>query len=282
MTAILLITLSAALHAAWNYAVRRHGSARAATALLVMGSVAITLPLALAFSGTGWQRTLPWGLCAGLGEAAYFFTLGRALEIGPLAAVYTVSRGSSMLLVWPASHLLLGEGLGLRAAGAVATLILGLWLLAPTQGAPGATSSRAGYLWALACGLCIAAFQLIYKGAVDTGSNPLQLFTVSMATSLPLLLLGLRAGPSRRSALRETLRVRPGLLVFGSVALTASFLLSLFVLQSHGAAWVMTLRNSSVAFAQLFGWALLGERPTIRAGAGVALVFADAVLLGTG
>jgi drug/metabolite transporter (DMT)-like permease len=278
MQAVLLITLSAALHAAWNYAVRRHGSVRAATAILVMGSVAITLPLALAFSGAGWGRALPWGVLAGLGEAAYFFTLGRALEIGPLAAVYTVSRGSSMLLVWPASHLLMGEPIGLRAVGAVAALILGLWLLAPSRGEPGVTGSRAGYFWALACGLCIAAFQLLYKGAENAGSNPLQLFAVSMATSLPVLLLGLGGVGSLRAALR----VRPALLVFGSCALTASFLLSLFVLQSHGAAWVMTLRNSSVAFAQLFGWALLGERPTARAGAGVALVFADAMLLGTG
>jgi drug/metabolite transporter (DMT)-like permease len=274
--AVLLITLSAALHAAWNYAVRRHGSARAATAILVAGSVALTLPLALAFSGPGWQRALPWGLCAGLGEAAYFYTLSRALEIGPLAAVYTVSRGSSMLLVWPASHLLLGEPLGLRAAGAVAALLLGLWLLAPGRGEH--VGSRKGYLWALACGLCIAGFQLVYKRAVDAGSPPLQLFTVSMATSLPFLVLGLRG----LQPIQAALRFRPGLLFFGSAALTASFLLALYVMQSHGAAWVMTLRNSSVAFAQLFGWALLGERPTARAAVGVALVFGDALLLGAG
>jgi drug/metabolite transporter (DMT)-like permease len=187
-----------------------------------------------------------------------------------------------MLLVWPASHLLLGEALGPRVAGAVAALILGLWLLAPDQGSH--AGSRRGYLWAFACGLCIAAFQLIYKGAVAAGSNPLQLFTVSMATSLPFLVAGpgTGLGAGRTSTLRQALRVRPGLLVFGSAALTASFLLSLFVLQSHGAGWVMTLRNSSVAFAQLFGWALLGERPTARAAAGVALVFADALLLGSG
>jgi drug/metabolite transporter (DMT)-like permease len=184
-----------------------------------------------------------------------------------------------MLLIWPASFLLFGEPLGLRAAGAVAVLILGLWLLAPPQGNR-AGGGRAGYLWALACGLCIAGFQLVYKGAVDAGGNTLQLFAISMATSLPLLIWSLR-GP-RTVSLREALRVRPGLLAFGSAALTASFLLALFVLRSHGAGWVMTLRNSSVAFAQLFGWALLGERPTVRAGAGVALVFVDAVLLGTG
>ncbi len=72
--------------------------------------MALSLPVALLLSGPGWGRALPWGLAAGLGEAAYFFTLARALDIGPLGPVYTISRGASMLLVWPASHFLRWAG----------------------------------------------------------------------------------------------------------------------------------------------------------------------------
>ena len=211
---------------------------------------------------------MPWGVCSGLGEAAYFVTLARALEIGPLAAVYTVSRGSSMLLVWPISHVLLGEPFGWRAVTAIALLIAGLALLAPTDDRRSTT--RAGYGWALACGVFIAAFQLVYKGAVAGGSGPPLIFVISMATSLPIVILSV--GRQRVARLRDSLLGHPWFIAFGAATMTVSFLIVLYVLRSHGAGWVMTLRNCSVAFAQLFGWTLLRERPTARAVAGVALV----------
>jgi len=273
----LLVLASAALHAAWNLLARRHGRAREATTLFLAGSVVLSVPAALALSGPGWARAAPWGFAAGFGEAAYFVTLARALEIGPLGPVYTISRGGSMLLVWPASHWLLGESVGWRAAGAVLALLVGLALLAP-EGEGRGTTSRQGYLWALACGLCIAAFQLVYKRAVGGGAAPLQMFVISMSTALPLVLW---ATPEVRRTLWRSARANPGLLAAGSVAMTASFVIALYVLRDHGAGWVMTLRNSSIGFAAVFGWTFLGERPSRRAGAGVALVLADALLLGS-
>jgi len=274
---VLLILASAALHAAWNLAVRRHADKLATTALMVGGAVLLTLPLTVPFSAADWHRAVPWGICSGLGEAAYFVTLARALEIGPLAAVYTISRGSSMLLVWPASHLLLGEPFGWRAITAVALLMAGLALLAPTDDRRSTT--RAGYGWALACGLFIAAFQLIYKGAVAGGSEPPLIFVISMATSLPIVVLSV--GRERVARLQASLHDHPGFVAFGAASMTVSFLIVLYVLRTHGAGWVLTLRNCSVAFAQLFGWTMLRERPTVRAAVGVVLVLVDTLLLGS-
>lgn len=277
MLPVLLILASAALHAAWNVAVRSHRDKLAATALMVAGAILLTVPLTLGFGAADWRLALPWGICSGLGEAAYFVTLARALEIGPLAAVYTISRGSSMLLVWPVSHYLLGEAFGWRAFTAVALLLVALALLAPTDDRRSTT--RAGYGWALVCGLCIAAFQLIYKGAMAGGSGPPLIFLISMATSLPIVVLSI--GRKRSSMLGESLRDHPGLLAFGAASMTVSFLIVLYVLRTHGAGWVMTLRNCSVAFAQIFGWTLLRERPTVRSAVGVALVLLDTLLLGS-
>ncbi len=159
---------------------------------------------------------------------------------------------------------------------AVAALLVGLALLAPRGEARG-TTSRAGYGWALACGLCIAAFQLIYKGAVGDGHDPLKIFTLSMGTALPLV----RWSSPARGRLPAAARGRPLHASIGAIAMTASFVIALYVLRDHGAGWVMTLRNSSIGFAQILGWAVLGERPSLRAGAGVALVLADALLLGS-
>ena len=52
------------------------------------------------------------------------------------------------------------------------------------------------------------------------------------------------------------------------------------MLHTQGAAWVLTLRNLSMALAPLVAWAALGERPSPRGFTGVLLVFAGALSLG--
>jgi len=53
----------------------------------------------------------------------------------------------------------------------------------------------------------------------------------------------------------------------------------MYALARGGAAYVFTLRNTSVLFATALAW-LIGERPTHRALVGVGLVFVGAVALG--
>jgi drug/metabolite transporter (DMT)-like permease len=64
------------------------------------------------------------------------------------------------------------------------------------------------------------------------------------------------------------------------VACAGSFLLALFTMRYQGAAWVLTLRNASIGFAQLLGWVVLREMPSGRAFAGVLLVFGGCLILG--
>ncbi len=281
MLAVALMLLSALLNAGWNFAVRRHGDAEAATALVVLGSLGWAL-----LSTPLWplpvdavDRSIAFGVLAGVSEGFYFVALGRALRIGPLGAVYTITRGASLLLLWPLSHLLLREPAGSRSFVAVALLLAGLLLLAPSG--PGRATGRAAYGWAALCACFIVTNHLIYKEGLARGGAPVPLYAIALATSLPIVLAGL--GRGRAARLARALRPGDGrraLVLFGSAAVAASFLIALYVLQRHGAAWMMTVRNSSIAFAQLFGWTLLGERPRPAAAGGVALVFAGALLIG--
>jgi drug/metabolite transporter (DMT)-like permease len=271
------VVISAALHAAWNLLARRYGRPREMTMLFLAGSVSLSLPLALALTRASWLRAVPWGVTAGLAEAAYFFTLAHALEIGPLGPVYTISRGGSMLLVWPVSYWILGEVIEPRTLIAVAVLLVALALLSPRGEYRGATS-KLGYLWALGCGLCIAGVQIAYKEAVINGGEPLQIFAVSMSTALLCLIL---SSPRPLQSLPRIARAQFGVVAFGSLAMTMSFVIVLYVFRHQGAGWVMTLRNSSIGFAQLLGWLVLGERPGIRATAGMVLAFAGALLIGS-
>lgn len=278
--------ISAALHAGWNLAMRRHGDAPAASVLLVGLSCSVTLAITLLGGANPAQLRVAfeWGLLAGLSEGLYFIALGRALRIGPLAPVYTISRGLPLLALWPISYALLGEEITWRAAIAVGLLLAGLVALLPTQSSPAATTSR-GYLWAVATAACNVTNALVYKAAVARGAPPLPLFAAALLVAAPLALVTLvkwRPGGIEEGAhrLAKAWLTSPLLITLGAIAFTGSFLLALFTMRTQGAAWVLTLRNASIAFAQVLGWSVLRELPSQRAFAGVAMVFAGALVLG--
>src|SRR5688572_21133229 len=93
---------------------------------------------------------------AGVFEAIYFMTLARALEAGPLGAVYTISRGGAVLVVWPLSIVLFTETLT-WTSGTGSAVVLGGLILAGV-GAHGASGgkAKAGVSWAIACAVSIA------------------------------------------------------------------------------------------------------------------------------
>jgi len=280
--------VSAALHAGWNLAMRRHGDAPAASVLLVCLSSVVTLATALlgGHDATSLRSAFEWGLLAGLSEGLYFIALARALRIGPLAPVYAISRGLPLFALWPISHLLLDEAITWRAIVAVGLLLSGLVALLPTQSSSAATTRR-GYLWAVATAACIVTNGLIYKAAVVRGAPPLPLFAAALLVAAPIALVTLvkwgPGGGAEELAHRLARAWLSGqlLIVLGAIAYTGSFLLALFTMRTQGAAWVLTLRNSSIAFAQILGWAVLHELPSQRAFTGVTLVFAGALVLGT-
>lgn len=279
-TAALLVLSSAALHAAWNVALRREEDTSAGAIAIIAGGGLLSLVLALVLPGPIGgidAATVRWGLEAGLFEGIYFLALARALAIGPIGTVYAVARGLPTLLIWPIAYLFLAEPIGDHPVLAVVVLLLGLLALVPRAG----TSRRAfaGYGWAVVTALGIVGAQVIYKLAIREGAKPLALDAAAMAVAFPMALLGVRQPWSR---LVTVVRNAPWRLSAAAVASSMSFLLILIALRGEGAAWVLTLRNSSIAFAQLLGWLLLGERPTARAFAGVALIFAGVLWLGFG
>jgi drug/metabolite transporter (DMT)-like permease len=79
--------------------------------------------------------------------------------------------------------------------------------------------------------------------------------------------------------LRRKVLARPLLLVAAGLLCTLSFSLLLLALANSGAGAVLTLRNTSIAFALGLG-ALQGERLGRRQLVGAGLVLLGAVLLG--
>ena len=179
---VVLITLASAfLHALWNAGLRlerdKDGAVVVAIAVATLvAAVVAALRLALAGEAFGGWEALGFTLLAGVLEGGYFAALARALDTGALGPVYTISRGGTLLLVWPASVWLWSEELN-------ATRLVGSFIvaagLALCSGARGAT--RTAVAWSALCAVLIAGYHLAYKAALLAGGDGPAVFTVSLA-----------------------------------------------------------------------------------------------------
>jgi drug/metabolite transporter (DMT)-like permease len=131
----------------------------------------------------------------------------------------------------------------------------------------------AGLALAIAC--CIAAYTVVDKHGVAHASPLayLELITAFMGTAYLVTFTALRG----TAPLRAAFGWRP---VAAGVATFAAYALVLAALKLAPAAPVAAVRESSVLFAALLGWLVLGERATRWRIGGVALVTAGVVLVG--
>jgi drug/metabolite transporter (DMT)-like permease len=272
-----LVLLSALLHAMWNAGLRLEADKDRGVVI----AIAVATIVAAAVAGTRWALgTVPfptwdsalWTAVAGGAEAVYFAGLARALSLGPLGPVYTVSRGGAVLVVWPASVALWSEPVTTGALAGSGIVLGGLILSGAERGAP-----RAAIAWASACAACIAGYHLAYKAALDAGGEPAAVFAVSLAAASALNLV--RLGAEGRRIARAVFRARWfRLCVIGTICSVAFLLLMWGLARGGGAGLVLTLRNSSVVFATLFA-ALIGDQPSRRQVIGSILVAGGAILL---
>jgi uncharacterized membrane protein len=278
---VALVLLSALLHATWNALLRLE---RTKDQALVVAIAVATLFAALV-AAVRWQLgSVPftsWSgvgftLLAGLFEATYFATLGRAMELGKLGMVYTISRGGAVLAAWPLSIALFGERVTVPVIAGSALVLAGLALSGFGAGGSERGDRRGAVAWASACAMSIAGYHLAYKAALVHGVNPSACFALSLAVA-GAINLG-RLGAAGRSELGALVRRRgPRLVVMGLVC-GGSFLILMEALVPGGSGFVLTLRNTSVLFAAAMA-RLIGERLRPFELMGAAAVAAGAALI---
>lgn len=278
---VALVLVSALLHAGWNALLRIEPDKDRG----LVGAIAIAAAFAGVIAIARWAAgEVPFATGAALGhtllagafEAVYFTTLARALEVGRLGAVYTVSRGGAVVIVWPASIVLFGEDPVWTATAGTAVVLAGLALSSVGSTRGGNRSHRAGLGWALASALSIAGYHLAYKAALGEGANPSATFALSLG--LAGLINVVRIGGPGRAVLRAVLRARFVRIALMGIVCGGSFLILMEALARGGSGYVLTLRNTSVLFAAGLAF-LIGERPTRSELVGAALVAVGAVLM---
>jgi drug/metabolite transporter (DMT)-like permease len=135
---------------------------------------------------------------------------------------------------------------------------------------------RSGLAVAAFCALFVGGYHLAYKLGLSSGARPEAVNAISLSTGSLLNLAML--GRSRRPLVIAAVR-RDGIrILIGGILGSLGFLLFLSAMKNAGAGVVLTLRNTSILFAQVLAFAL-GERPRRLGIIGAALVVGGAVLL---
>ena len=313
VSVVLLVIASALAHASWNALLKRSRDAEhAVVAMMFLAAVSGVIFAVVLRMPAPTPVSLAWCIVAGVLEAGYFVSLARALTRAPLGSVYTVVRGGALVVVWPVSILVLGEPITLPRAAGTLLVVLGLVatgtsermpaldrsktstppaptassalsaptaLTAPTPpmspDASKASSAWSGLAVAAGCALFVGGYHLAYKLALSSGGRPEAVVSISLSTASLLNIAAL--GTKRRLAL-AAVRAQPVRIVLGGVLASVGFLVFLSAMKDAGAGVVLTLRNTSILFAQVLALAL-GERPRRLGIVGAALVTAGAILL---
>lgn len=223
----------------------------------------------------GGTKGFLYTILAGLSEGGYFICMARAFEKAPLGIAYSIMRGGAMIVVWAISSTFLGEPLTTFSLVGALLIGFGLYLIQPKTGMT--KDLKSGIIWAFAGAVFIAGYHLAYGMSLESGASQVSLFALSMFVSLPILILQAKG--------KSVFQVPAGgwkgwawLMLAGVISAT-SFILFLFGLPMTGPGVAITLRNTSVGWAQVFAFAL-GERMTTRQVVAVGLILAGAILLG--
>ncbi len=283
-TVVLLVIASALAHATWNALLKRSTDPESSIAAMMSVGSAISVAIALGLGVPAPPLAgIVWCLVAGLLEAGYFVTLARALSRAPLGSVYTIVRGGALIIVWPVSAIFLDERVSLGRAAGTALVVLGLAATGfgertkPAGELVGRPNTpRSGLVIAAICALFVGGYHLAYKLGLSSGARPEAVNAISLTTGSMLNLA--RLGRTRLPLVLAASRREGVKILIGGALGSIGFLLFLSAMKNAGAGVVLTLRNTSILFAQVLGFAL-GERPRRLAVIGAALVVAGAVLL---
>jgi uncharacterized membrane protein len=278
--ALLLVLLSAFTHASWNALLRlERDKDRSLVAAVAVAALFASL-VALVRYGLGQPafpnaESVAYTLLAGILEWIYFWTLAQALSRGRLGAVYTISRGGAILVVYPVSIAVFAEQLTLTSGLGSGVVLVGLTIA--SLGTTDTRDSRGGAVtWAIACAVAIAGYHLAYKAALRAHAGPSATFALSLGVASIINMI--RVGATGRTVIQTLLRTRLHRVVLMGIVCGGSFLLLMEALDSGGAGYVLTLRNTSVLFAVGLAFAI-GERPRRPEIIGATLVAAGAVLM---
>jgi uncharacterized membrane protein len=286
LTTLLLVLLSASIHATWNLWIKQIEPGSRRTTLIWMltaiSSVAYA-PLALWIAWHGsWRLTpaaVPWLVGSGLIHVVYFLFLLGGYRASDLSVVYPVARGTGPVMAAAGAVLLFAEPVTPALVVGASLVALGVLTLAGWIGQAREHHVAAGIRYGLGVGLTIAIYTLWDGWSIKRVAIPPVLFYWGGELTRTVLLAPFafrdRAG---LASLWRAHRVRITLIALMS---PLSYILILVAMRGGAVSHIAPAREVSILFGTWLGARVLGEggrgRRTIAALAIAAGVIALAL-----
>ena len=285
---MILVVLSAALHAIWNYLLRRADGSNTVVALSKVAEAVLLFPLALAvFLSSGsvpWSLFAPAVVVAAILALANYAALTAAYRRADLSLVYPIARGGVFLFLPLLGFIVFDERLDAPGWLALALIVGGIMLLPlpafnrSSLGAMGRHLRERFMVYALMAAAATAAYTVWDKYAV--GRLDMALYFYGYTVLLAIWFAGMLAR-TPRAEVREQVRKHPISIVMIGLLNAGAYMLVLIALRTEMATQVLAVRQLSIPIGVILGWQLLGEQLTAPRVVGSALVTAGCLVAAT-
>lgn len=296
-TAIILISISALLHASWNLISKKeHPTAAFFLAVNLIGTLFLC-PLLFFY---GHQLTqfppLVWGFLGltGLCQAVYMISLAGAYRHGDISIAYPIVRSSPMLVVMIVVFIIgRGDQISSQSIAGIFLVVLGSVVLPMKHFADlrivnylnlscllGVLAACATAGYSVIDDEALRRLQSIGDGAVETTLLYALMQGVSACLWLGFVVLVKREG---RAAFAHVMcgRIRPAALTGVGMYITYPLVLVSMAFVDN-VSYVVAFRQVSIPIGVGLGILLLNEPRYVPKFTGTALIFVGLVLVGTG
>lgn len=287
---ILLVSLSALCHAAWNLLSKASQGPTAFTRQALRWSAICYAPLFLLITPWAFSsaRYLACVISSGIFVGLFFFSLSKAYQYGQVSVAYPIARSFPILVVtWVA--ILWGQLPSPMGMGGILLIIAGCFVLPLNRFAfaPDGFALR-NYLnrscaWALIAALFTSIFAVVDKVAAS------ELPTLSLSETLAsgvayvylqnLVALLVMEAATLKLKQPHPAEERPRAIAAGLIFL-ASYSLILLALIREPVAYVVSFRQVSIVIAALVSLVWLEKTRPLPRLAGIVLIFTGVLFVG--
>jgi len=272
--ALILIFLSAAVHAVVNVLTKRADDKYAMRLLIGVFSAVLVTP-ALFFLPLPGGRAIWFLVATAFVHALYELLLVKSYESAAFSAVYPVARGTGPLFTALGAIVVLREHAGWLEIAGIAMVCGGVIAIGLSHRA--AEGAMKGLAFALATGFTIGIYTLIDASGVRSVPEPLTYvawFFVAHGASVMLTAPGIR-GRAVIVEARKQWKLGVGVAALSVVTYGSAMLAYRF----GATAQLAALRETSVLFGTALAMSFLGEHMTLRRWIAASAIACGAILL---
>jgi drug/metabolite transporter (DMT)-like permease len=277
--AIILLLISAALHALWNLLLKQSKEKYVAMSWQVIISSILSLGV-IFFAGLPPHSLWLLVLISTILEAIYFGILTYAYTDHDFSLIYPMARGAAPALVVVWTALFLREIPSPGGLAGILLVVCGLAIISSTSLLNHFTSKPQikGIAIALSIALVISVYTLVDGYAVKNG--PALNYGLALFLTMPVLTTPLIIRHYGWDQMVETIKLQPARLILVGFLGVMAYMLALFAYSIAPVNYSEAIREVSVVMGAFAGWYFLGEKMGKIRILGAAVIFIGIVMIG--